>query len=208
MSATSDETGSTPPFTFLFVCTGNIHRSVTAERLFDASVRPGSLAIARSAGVRAVVGHGVADTSAQALIQLGANPSGHHAVRLTTTLVDEANLILTADTSQRSYILQRYPKRLSTTFTLLEFVRLAAGVKPLGRVGRRGAAPDFDEAQHHVANISSERISSTSALASDEIHDPVRQSVDTAYKCALQIQTCVSSILSTFGILRDQVDPD
>jgi protein-tyrosine phosphatase len=55
----------------LFVCTGNICRSPSAERLATAAG-----ASASSAGTRAVIGHPMHPESARVLRDLGGDPDG------------------------------------------------------------------------------------------------------------------------------------
>ena len=146
------EPASPAPLSVLFVCTGNICRSPTAERLLRVEAdRDGALAVS-SAGTAAMVGRGIDGPSARALEQLGVDPTGHVARRLTDELLGSADLVLTAETGHRGAVLARAPGLLRRTFTMLEFVRLAradgegfatgAGVCPADRIavlaGRRG----------------------------------------------------------------------
>ncbi|MGI8646044.1 MAG: low molecular weight phosphotyrosine protein phosphatase, partial [Nocardioides sp.] len=66
------------------VCTGNICRSPTAERVTRAfAVKHGlSRLTASSAGTRAVVGYGMEPTAAEVLRTLGGDPKGFRARQL------------------------------------------------------------------------------------------------------------------------------
>jgi len=112
----------------LFVCTGNICRSPTAERVTRAfAVKHGlSRLTASSAGTRAVVGYGMEPTAAEVLRTLGGDPKGFRARQLSPANVDDADLILTMTTRHRDKVLAASPRAMRRTFTLLEAGRLLA----------------------------------------------------------------------------------
>ncbi|WP_430334163.1 low molecular weight phosphatase family protein [Rhodococcus sp. ACT016] len=116
----------------LFVCTGNICRSPSAERLATAwAARNGASDLtASSAGTRAVVGSGIEPTAAHILSMLGGDPDGFVARRLTPAIAGSADLILTMTESHRDAVLRIAPRQLKRTFTLLEAAHLAAAVGP------------------------------------------------------------------------------
>jgi protein-tyrosine phosphatase len=190
----------TEQFSILFVCTGNIHRSAMAERLFVARVRPGAAVRVSSAGIRAVVGHGLPKYSAVALHELGANPEGHRARLFREEFVRKADLILTADTGHRGRILRDIPVAFRRTFTMLEFSRLAATVPPIPPAGRRGSLPDRTEHMEHLRRISGQRGKVTPASSAEDIADPVGRSANVTRQCAAQIANCVDDLLTTFGL--------
>ena len=112
----------------LFVCTGNICRSPTAERL--AAAYGGQLGIrdfeASSAGVRAVIAHPIHHDAALILEQLGGDVSDFAARQLTPGIAARADLVLTMTRAHREAVLERNPKLLRRTFTLSEASRLAS----------------------------------------------------------------------------------
>ncbi len=112
----------------VFVCTGNICRSPTAERLTRAFAEQHGLArlTATSAGTRAVVGYGMEPTAAEVLRRMGGNPKDFRARQLSPALVDDADLVLTMTTRHRDKVLTENPRALRRTFTLLEAARLLA----------------------------------------------------------------------------------
>jgi len=112
----------------LFVCTGNICRSPTAERVTRAfAIKHGlSRLTASSAGTRAVVGYGMEPTAAEVLRTLGGDPKGFRARQLSPANVDDADLILTMTTRHRDKVLAASPRAMRRTFTLLEAGRLLA----------------------------------------------------------------------------------
>lgn len=116
----------------LFVCTGNVCRSPTAERLVTAwSARTGGAElIASSAGTRAVVGCGMEPTAARVLSSLGGHPDGFVARQLTPVIAADADLVLTMTESHRDTVLRQSPRLFRRTFTLLEAAHLAATIGP------------------------------------------------------------------------------
>jgi len=110
----------------LFVCTGNICRSPTAERLTRAFAETHGLSelTASSAGTRAVVGYGMEPTAAEVLRAMGGDPKGFRARQLCPAIVDDADLILTMTTRHRDRVLSESPRAMRRTFTLLEAGRL------------------------------------------------------------------------------------
>jgi protein-tyrosine phosphatase len=112
----------------LFVCTGNICRSPTAERLataFGSRLElPGFRA--SSAGTRAVVADPVHPDAALVLEKLGGDASNFAARQLTARIASDADLVLTMTRAHRDAVLELAPHRLHTTFTLSEASRLVS----------------------------------------------------------------------------------
>lgn len=116
----------------LFVCTGNICRSPTAERLSVAYAARLEIAdfTASSAGTRAVVGHAVHRDSEFALRKLGGDPSNFTARQLTSKIASSADLVLTMTRPHRDSVLELAPRQLNRTFTLVEAARLILELNP------------------------------------------------------------------------------
>ncbi|PQE00644.1 low molecular weight phosphatase family protein [Mycobacterium sp. EPG1] len=111
----------------LFVCTGNICRSPTAERLaiaYGAQLDMPDLQI-ESAGVRAVVGHAIHPYAALVIEGLGADPTNFSARQLNPRIASGADLILTMTQEHRDQVLERAPRAFRRTFTLTEAAQLA-----------------------------------------------------------------------------------
>ncbi|WP_081645751.1 low molecular weight protein-tyrosine-phosphatase [Litchfieldella anticariensis] len=99
----------------LVVCRANICRSPVAaamlrQRLPDHRIQ--------SAGVAALVGHGVEPTARQLGEADGLDLSLHHARQLDATLLGEADLVLVMSESQRGEIGSRWPAALGKTMRL------------------------------------------------------------------------------------------
>lgn len=113
----------------LFICTGNICRSPTAERLTRSYAAHYGIAeqlTASSAGTRAVVGYGMEPTAAEVLRALGGDPNGFRARQLTPAMAEAADLVLTMSTRHRDRVLEQSPRAMRRTFTVRELSALLA----------------------------------------------------------------------------------
>ncbi len=147
----------TDAFRLLFVCTGNICRSPVAEILMRDALRGrlgGRDAAAihvSSAGVAAVVGHGVHPDSRAELAPWnldGAHSAGFAARQLRPTMIQESDLVLGATSRHRSAVVQQCPAALPLTFSLREFARLVSAVDGVG--GIAGDLPAHPVARAHA----------------------------------------------------------
>jgi protein-tyrosine phosphatase len=111
----------------LFICTGNICRSPTSERLAAAYARLHRIPdlTASSAGTRAVIGHPVHRDAARVLDALGADASGFAARQITAKIASAADLIIAMTGAQRDFVLETAPRQLPRAFTLTEASHLA-----------------------------------------------------------------------------------
>ena len=116
----------------LFVCTGNICRSPTAERLAAAfSARdPIPDFRASSAGTRAVIGHPIHREAARVLADLGGDPADFAARQLTAKVAADADLVLALTKEHRDGVLELAPRQLHRTFTLTEAAQLTTQFDP------------------------------------------------------------------------------
>ncbi|WP_225097412.1 low molecular weight phosphatase family protein [Streptomyces sp. CoH27] len=177
----------------LFVCTGNVHRSVFAERLLSARLPPGSAVRPESAGTEAWHGSGVDGSTRAVLEELGADGSGFVSRPLTARLVADAALVLGLAREHREAAVRLAPSAMRRCFTLKEFVRLAAGEAegtPDG--GRPGGAGGLDGVVMAVAA----RRGVVTAVPPDEddIADPLGMPQHVLYGCAREIDAEVSRL--------------
>lgn len=112
----------------LFVCTGNICRSPSAERLAAAYAAQYAIPnfMASSAGTRAVIGHPIHPNAAIILKELGGDASNFAARQLNSKIASAADLIITMTSVHRDTVLETAPRQLRRTFTLTEASHLAA----------------------------------------------------------------------------------
>ena len=112
----------------LTVCVGNLCRSPLAERLLQQrldDVRPG-FAVVTSAGTRAPEGRAMEETAAANLKRLGGTADGFVARRLTTEILSEVDLVLTATKDLRTEVLRLAPGGMRRTFTMGEFAAVCS----------------------------------------------------------------------------------
>ena len=172
----------TEPLRVLFVCTANICRSpfleLTARRLSG----PGSGVEFSSAGTHGFDSHAMDDVMVATLVE--DTSSDFASRRVTGPLLAEADLVLTAEATHRSFILEEFPQHLRKVFTVGQFAAAVEEHPDLrgrgaGRRGRRtsyGGAPRArhrrplpargigcgDGSRHNVANVGCDRPSARS----------------------------------------------
>lgn len=119
------------PGRVLTVCTGNICRSPFLERALqaelDRSWGPGGVEVS-SAGTGALAGHPMEDQARSLLEANGYAADGFRARDLTSEMVADADLVLTATRAHRSKVMTLHPKAVRYTFTFREFAHLASGL--------------------------------------------------------------------------------
>ena len=163
----------------LFVCTGNICRSPTAERLaaaYGTRLQIPALKTS-SAGTRAVIGSPIHHDAALVLTGLGGEVSNFAARQFTPRVASDADLVLTMSRSQRDIVLERAPRLLRRTFTLTEAAELAS------RHGARTIA-DFPALRPQLVPDSA-----------PDIPDPINQSPDVFAEIGSQIADLLPPIL-------------
>jgi protein-tyrosine phosphatase len=175
-------------FAVLFVCTGNVCRSPMAELLFRAWSDPSADVVVGSAGMQALVGHGIDHASASALGQLGIDPTRHRAKQFQPWMSRDADLILTANRAHRDLAIRDMPSAYKRTFTMKEFARLVADVAP-------GAPVDV------VAGAAARRraLGPQEHPEVDDIRDPFRAAVRHAKTIAEEITEVVYPTVSALG---------
>lgn len=114
------------PQQILFVCTGNICRSPYMELYFKSLLTALDLPSIdiKSAGTSYVPRHRIAEPMAEILSASGIDSNSFESKALTTSLIDRATLILTAEVSHRSAVVRLQPRAHSKVFTLLQSTRL------------------------------------------------------------------------------------
>lgn len=112
----------------LTVCTGNVCRSVFAQRLLQSALS-GDYRVS-SAGTGARHQHGVPRQIEERLASRGLSAEGHAPRQLTAEMIDDADLILTATVEHRKAVLDLVPLALRRTFTMLEAAAASAVAVP------------------------------------------------------------------------------
>jgi protein-tyrosine phosphatase len=91
----------------LFVCTGNIFRSVTAEYALKARLGPGTSCSVSSAGIDAKP-QSVHDWVQTRLREKGADPTGHVQRQLTRELVGAADLVIAMGRDHQVFVREQF----------------------------------------------------------------------------------------------------
>jgi protein-tyrosine phosphatase len=186
----------------MVVCTGNICRSpFAAQLLADRLERAGVDATVWSAGTHAMVGHPMPAEAAALSRRAGLDPDAHRGDQLTPTMVDLADLILTASREHRAAVVKMLPRASRRTFTLREFARLAEYVVA-DHASLGAGAPAV--AADPVALV--EEVASSRGLAmpparpeDDDIVDPYRRSPQVYAEAERLITQAVDSAVRAFA---------
>ena len=91
----------------LFVCTGNIFRSVTAEYALKARLGPGTFCVVSSAGIDAKP-QSVHDWVQTRLREKGADPTRHVQRQLTKELVEAADLVIAMGRDHQVFVQEQF----------------------------------------------------------------------------------------------------
>ncbi|HLM22064.1 MAG TPA: hypothetical protein VK390_11135 [Propionibacteriaceae bacterium] len=116
-------------FTVLAVCTGNVCRSPTVERLLANKLGP-TVHVA-SAGTHALVGHPISEPMEALLRKSGVKVKGFQARSLSQQMLKQSDLVLPMTRAQRALVVELWPAAVRRTFTLREFARLLSWVDAL-----------------------------------------------------------------------------
>lgn len=166
----------------LFVCTANICRSPYLE--LRSKALAGSTTVRfESAGTHGFLAQNMDPTMAQVLIDRGGSAddlAGFRSRRLTRELVASADLVLTAESAHRAFVLDEVPQAFRSVYSLGQFAesltRIApevSGVELVKAAGNRRGAARFEH----------------------DIHDPYRQGPTAAETSADQIDALLRAVL-------------
>jgi protein-tyrosine phosphatase len=170
-------------FGVLFVCTGNICRSPTAEALARRELErhPGVPIQVSSAGSHALEGNPAASRSMLAAATRGASLERHFARELTRRRVRAADLILCMAAEHRPFVLSYDRAAADRTFLLASFVRVA------GEWGWLATSP---------AGLVALAAEHAREEDGDDIDDPLGQSAEAYTACAERLDGLVTPVIA------------
>ena len=175
--------GPAEPFGVLFVCTGNICRSPTAEALARRELAryPGVPLEVSSAGSHALEGNPAASRSMLAASTRGASLERHFARELTRRRVRSAGLILCMAAEHRPFVLSYDRSAANRTFLLATFVRVAG---------------EWDWLAGSPAELVALAAEHAQELDGDDIDDPLGHPVEAYAACAERLDGLVTPVIA------------
>lgn len=183
-------------FTVLFVCTGNVCRSPSAQLLFQASVNGRNDIAVLSAGTHALVNAGIDDSTATVLARLGFDPTRHRGAQFEPPMARQADLILTAAREHRDFVISQMPTAYRRTFTMKEFARLVHAIPA-------GTEPRTVVETAHLARPTFGPV----PAADDNIPDPFHGTLTRAWDVAEQVVAAVGASARSLGFLHSAGAP-
>lgn len=178
-------------FRILVVCTGNICRSPVAEQLLRDRL-PAENVVVHSAGTAARPGMVMTDEAVALSRRYGGEPDGHEATRLTRALVEEADLVLTAERSHRADVVRLHPRASRFTFTLTQFARMVESIDA------EDLAKISTPAELVAAAAARRGYVQASTPEADDIADPYRRAQSVYDAAGVSIDAAVSTIAAAF----------
>ena len=112
------------PLRVVFVCTANICRSPYLELTARALAGGASDIAFSSAGTHGRDGHPMNAAMVDTLT--GVDSSAFASRRLTRAILDDADLVLTAESTHRAFILEEFPQHFRKVFTVGQFAATVA----------------------------------------------------------------------------------
>lgn len=165
----------------LFVCTGNIARSATAQYIAEQLSGSDSEWTFDSAGTGAVVGSGVAPFIDSELESRGVNFHSHQAKQITAQLLEESALVLVMEKEHLNWIVREWPQHRSKIHLLKHMARVQE------QAGRRVDPVAFMYALDEPP------------AKEDRIADPYRKGPEAARVAVEEVELALTKIIPWLG---------
>lgn len=178
---TAEVVNQVPSQKVLFVCTGNIARSASAQYLAAQLSDPVSGWTFDSAGTGAVVGSGLAPHLDYELEKRGIDHSSHSAKQIDGKILADAALVLVMEEEHRNWILREWPQYRPKVHLLKHMARLRE------RAGRRSDPIAYMAQIDEASNIS------------DGIDDPYRRGPVAAQQAVEEIEEALKVVIPWLG---------
>ena len=172
-------TSGQDPFHVLFVCTANICRSASLEAMARHAAPEDSGLVFSSAGTHGWTDHAV-DEAMRAALPEDVDTTDFTSRPLTRQILEDADLVLTAEAAHRAYILDEQPELFRKVFTLGQFAEAVA------------TAPDGLTRDRLVAHVAAARGPADPAL---DVPDPYRRGPEAAAGCVARLDELLHAVL-------------
>jgi protein-tyrosine phosphatase len=182
----------------LIVCTANRYRSPIAEHLLrSAAASHGLNWLVRSCGLRAKDGEPLDRIVTTLLHKQGIDVTGWTSRHVSREFVQQADVVLAVDESQRSALAERFPETIPRTFLLRQFARYMAKLPDLQLEYDLCSAPGLlaavREARTHVQPVPTNQ---------DEVADPAGRSARMVRASAARIAHAIDIIAESASVAR------
>jgi protein-tyrosine-phosphatase len=168
------------PIRVLFVCTANICRSAYAELLSRHLLGDGTTVSVASAGTHARPGEPMDEVMAAELRARSVDPSRHRSRPLTMRMVEESDLVLTAEVVHRTFILDDRPAVFRRLFTL-------------GQLDRTLDAVPEDLRGRELITAAGRAL--RPAAVADDVADPYRRGPEAAERAAGHLEKLLTRVI-------------
>lgn len=165
----------------LFVCTGNIARSASAQYIAEQLSDADSGWTFDSAGTGAVVGSGVAPFIDAELESRGVKFHNHRAKQITAALLEESALVLVMEKEHLNWIVREWPQHRSKIHLLKQMARVQE------QAGRRVNPVAFMNALDEPP------------AKEDRIADPYRKGAEAARVAVEEVELALTKIIPWLG---------
>jgi protein-tyrosine phosphatase len=192
----------------LTVCSGNICRSPLAQLMIAERLADLPEYVVGSAGTIARDGDPMPEPARALARRYGVVPESHTARYLTEDMVAESDLVLALARSHRSTIVQYAPGKVSRTFTLREFARLAASLSDDQITAAAGADTVKERVDAVIARVFAQKASAglASSPEADDVVDPYRRSDSTYTRSGEEIVPAVEQVARVLRLAATRSD--